>query len=608
MGRRIMGRQRTQKSSDYTAIERVDGRHPFREAVGDGYVDYEARRVRGCRLIYFNFDLARDMGLISPDHPDRLNAALRRAVVDTFGLVILNEFDRAQDRPVPTRDRLPNAYMATRYLQLQHPGRSGKTSGDGRSVWNGTHRSKGVTWDLSSCGTGVTRLCPATAEQGVFFKTANGNASYGCGTASLDEGLGAALMSETFHRSGLVTERVLAVLERPDGFAINVRAARNLLRPSHFMVHLKQGRLDALRGAVHLFVGRQQANGLFPRLKSNAAVYRQLAEETARAFGKLAATLEREYIFCWLDWDGDNILADGGIIDYGSVRQFGLCHREYRFDDGPRWSTTLHEQRRKARLIVQNFAQMRDYLLTGRKAPLRSYRRDRILRLFDTTFAQTRRRLLLRQIGIDDAAQHYLLRQHLETVDAFDRAHAYFERARSARGPRRVEDGLNWNAIFSTRDLLRELPQRYLEEGSALGAKEFYSIAASNYATRADLRMTPYRRRMASRFQRKYLELVDAVAARQDMSTPRLLVDIAGRSGSINRHDRITGDAVYHAARKLIRHRRQLSAAAFHDVIRRFVRHQTPELSGDVSAPRRADARRVFDYLNDLVLECRHGL
>ena len=86
---------------------------------------------------------------------------------------------------------------------------------------------------------------------------------------------------------------------------------------------------------------------------------RHLAERVAIDFARAAATFEHEYIFCWLDWDGDNCLTNGGILDYGSVRQFGLFHREYRFDDGPRWSTSIVEQRNKARYIVQTFAQAR---------------------------------------------------------------------------------------------------------------------------------------------------------------------------------------------------------------------------------------------------------
>ena len=53
----------------------------------------------------------------------------------------------------------------------------------------------------------------------------------------------------------------------------------------------------------------------------------------SKDFAEFAAKLEMDYIFAWLDWDGDNVLADAGIIDYGSVRQFGLRHDQYRYDD-----------------------------------------------------------------------------------------------------------------------------------------------------------------------------------------------------------------------------------------------------------------------------------
>jgi uncharacterized protein YdiU (UPF0061 family) len=224
-------------------------------------------------------------------------------------------------------------------------------------------------------------------------------------------------MSEAFHRNGILTERTLAILRRPDGFAINVRAGKNLIRPSHFFVHHKQNNLEALRAVAELFMDRQIRNGDWPDMPAGNDRYKVLAQTMARTFGKMAATFQREYIFCWLDWDGDNILADGGIIDYGSVRQFGLCHREYRFDDGPRWSTTLPEQRRKARDIVQVFAQVRDYLISGKKSPLYPFRSDPILALFDEAFLRTSQRVLLHHIGFDAEAQELIRNAHNTTFE-----------------------------------------------------------------------------------------------------------------------------------------------------------------------------------------------
>ena len=71
-------------------------------------------------------------------------------------------------------------------------------------------------------------------------------------------------------------------------------------------------------------------------------------ESPAMLFDLIMTRFENDYIFCWLDWDGDNILIkDGGVIDFGSVRQFGLYHHAYRFDDDERWSTNIKEQKKK---------------------------------------------------------------------------------------------------------------------------------------------------------------------------------------------------------------------------------------------------------------------
>jgi len=599
------------RASAYARFREIDGSHALKRAVPDGFVEYRARNLRNAQVVYFNFSLAREMGLVSRRHPDRLNHRLRRAILDTFALVIVNEYDIRRGTRFPKRDLLPNRYMATRYLQLQHEDKLGRTSGDGRSIWNGSLTHRGVTWDISSCGTGVTRLCPATAEQDKFFKTGSNAASYGCGTATLEEGLASALMSETFHRNGIATERSLAVIELDSGFAINVRAGRNLLRPSHFFLYSKQGRLADLRGSIDCFIERQMANREFPRLRGHAR-YRFLAEEMARRFARVAATFEREYIFCWLDWDGDNILADGGIIDYGSVRQFGLYHREYRFDDGPRWSTTIPEQRGKTRLMVQNFAQIRDFLIEGKRSPLRSFASDPVLRLFDAEFDATKCRLLLRNVGYTPRQQRLLLDSARPLVSRFARAHAYFERARSARGPRKVDDGIVWNAIFSTRDLLRELAARYRHSLTPLPAEEFLRIALSSYATRIDRRPTAHRRRKAVEFQQTYLGLIRRAAVLHGRPLPLVLKQVAERSAVINRFDRITGDSALYAARKLLRQRRRLSSDALYEFVDRFVRHQTlvPELQRD-SGPdpfAHSDVKRIFDSLLALTAECRHGL
>src|SRR5207244_1533919 len=110
----------------------------------------------------------------------------------------------------------------------------------------------------------------------------------------------------------------------------------------------------------------------------------------ARSYGQLAALMEEEYIFNWLSWDGDNMLAHGAILDYGSIRQFAAKHSKYRYDDVDRFSSTLIEQKYWARDLVKVFAQAVHFIRTGRKRNLKYFKNARCLRDFDAAYAKER--------------------------------------------------------------------------------------------------------------------------------------------------------------------------------------------------------------------------
>ena len=117
-------------------------------------------------------------------------------------------------------------------------------------------------------------------------------------------------------------------------------ARPNLIRPAHIFRYLKQGRHAELKASVDYFIERQVENG-FWQLPREAATYEQALDYLARSYGKMAAVLEEEYIFNWLAWDGDNMLASGAILDYGSIRQFAAKHDKYRYKDVDRYSASL---------------------------------------------------------------------------------------------------------------------------------------------------------------------------------------------------------------------------------------------------------------------------
>ena len=206
-----------------------------------------------------------------------------------------------------------------------------------------------------------------------IYQTGDDSNSYACGRADLVDGVCAALMSDIFHKNGIATERTLAVIAFEDGTAINVRAHKNLLRPAHLFRMLKQSRLPDLKAAVDYYIARQIANGEWSRPAKGENKYQLFLKHVTEDFARAAAVFESEYIFCWLDWDGDNVLMNGAVLDYGSVRQFGLYHHEYRYDDVERMSTTITEQKNKARYIVQTFAQLVDYIVTGKKKAIRCF-------------------------------------------------------------------------------------------------------------------------------------------------------------------------------------------------------------------------------------------
>jgi hypothetical protein len=532
-------------SRTYAKFKKINGKHPFQKATKDSFVAYRARVRHGGKVVVFNYELAREMGLLPSGHPDKMTKDLEKAILDTFAIVIINEYDQINKIKYPEKDIKPNFYMATRYLQLQHPNKQGKTSGDGRSVWNGCLETKNGIWDLSSCGTGATCLSPATHIQNKYFQTGDPSISYGCGYAELDEGLATMFFSEILNKNQVTTERVLGVLQFPDGYAITIRVHNNLLRPSHMFNHLKQSSFEALQKVVDYYIDRQIRNGVWTDMPDDPhARYDKFLEKQTAVFAKTAAKFEDEYIFCWLDWDGDNVLMDGGIIDYGSVRQFGLFHSEYRFDDQDRFSTSILEQKSKAKYTVQNFAQIVSYLKTGERRSLKEFCNEPWSEDFERIFENCKLKNLLYRLGFKKEVRQQILGRDSELVQEFLKSFSYFERAKSVKGPKKVNDGINWDAIFCMRDILRELPQLYLSRGESLKRKEFLEILKSTYATKEDLTLTSYRKKKIDSFQDLYWQLVKTAASLQKITQNKVLLNLTMRSSVINKYDRVTGDSI----------------------------------------------------------------
>lgn len=562
----------------YEKFKELDGTHPWRDVSPDGYIDYHARYRPHGRVLYLNFPLAKELRLVPENHPPTIDKDLEQVVLETFSLQIINEYDLKQGKKYPPEKVKPKPFMATRYLQTQHQNKQGKTSGDGRSIWNGCLKTKTLTFDISSRGTGATILSPGAQEAEGIVETGDESFGYSSGLADLDEMLGSAVMSEIFYRQGIPTERCLAVIGYPDGSAIGVRSAPNLIRPAHIFRYLKQGRREELKASMDYFIEREVENGFWQLPSAGNGRYSKALDYLARSYGKMAAVLEEEYIFNWLSWDGDNMLASGAILDYGSIRQFAAKHDKYRYKDVDRYSASLAEQRGWARMLVQVFAQAMTFIRSGVKENLRAFKDAECLQVFDLAFERERDYRILWRIGFTPEQIDHLIKTAQKEIKDFDRAVSYFEDLKISKGIEKLPDGFTHKPVFLIRNLLRLLPAYYVaqsiskvdEETAYMPHDIFCQIMAASYVVKRDLKLASSGVSHVKNFQECYLRLVAAL----DEPFDTALKTLQERAAIINHRHRITGDAVTFIVEEVIAVKGKIKIDGLQEALDAFIDSQ----------------------------------
>ncbi len=387
--------------------------------------------------------------------------------------------------------------------------------------------------------------------------------------------LNTALMSEIFHRNGFPTERTLLVIDFGRRARRSAVRGPNLMRPAHIFRYLKQGRHQELKASLDYFIARQVSNGewTLPREPMRER-YRRVLTYLARAYGKLAAICEEEYIFNWLSWDGDNMLASGAILDYGSIRQFAAKHDKYRYDDVDRFSTTLREQRFWAREQVKVFAQACHFARTGRKLNLAHFKHARCLKHFDAWYERERESRTLWRLGFTPGQIESLRKRGRTEISDLRRALSFFEEVKVARGIEKLPDGITHSPVFLIRNLLRELPAFYLNEckaefGAMMEPQRFCKTMAASYASQRDLKLTATRIARTKNFQKCYQRLIRAAGDYE--TTLRQIVD---RSAIINYEHRMTGNGVILAVDEIIKIKSQLRPAEIQSAMDTFIESQ----------------------------------
>ncbi len=562
---------------DYKRFELLDGYHPWQDHVPDGYVPYKVFRLDHGKISYFNFSLAKEMGLIDKKHPHQLNKTLKEKVLDTFSIQIINEYDLIHATPIPPEKIKPRPYMASRYLQMQHSNKRGETSGDGRGIWNGTLTYKGITWDINSRGTGVTKLAPGSVISEQPLQTGSDKVGYGCGLVEIDELYSSAIMSETLHRQGYKTERVLAIIDLGDGIGIGVRAAPNLFRPAHIFTYLKQNRLSSLKKSVDYLIKRQTENNEWSFRKNAPYKYQDLLKQICLDFSKFSAWLEADYIFTWLDWDGDNVLINAGIIDYGSIRQLGLRHDQYRYDDVERWSTNLNEQKNKTRQIVQVFAQLVDFLETGKKKRLKEFSSHPILAEFDNSFSEFLIDRTLYRMGFTEAQRKYLIQKQSRLLSDFLKDYHYLETCKIHRLATKVEDGINRPPLFNISKILKQLPQ--ISTSKNIHLEKNFQLWLSTFAKGKDKNISRSIKKHLSSFIKRYQELLSYIKEDLTQSPSSIRKTLESRLEQIHCDTRLTGNALVHIVWELLDKRGEFSDKDIQKIMEQIILEQsrTPE-------------------------------
>lgn len=591
---------------DYSRFDLLDGTHPWRDAVPEGFVLYPVRQLNFGKVAYFNFSLAKEMGLIDQDHPHRMTKKLEKRILETFNLRIINEYDQENKILYPGSRVKPNKYMATRYLQLQHPDKRGLSSGDGRGIWNGTFRNNGTIWDVSSRGTGVTCLAPGAVQAGKPLQSGNTDFGYGCGLAEIDELYASAIMAEIFHNNQINTERMLTIIDSGDGMGIGVRAGTNLTRPAHLFLYLKQGHYDSLKQSTDYLIERQFANGEWRFNSSHRRRYDLLLDEVCESFAQFVAQLDREYIFAWLDWDGDNVLATAGIIDYGSVRQFGIRHDQYRYDDVERFSTTLNEQKAKARLTIQVFAQLVDFLKTKSKKPLPHFKRHPILTQFDKHFKYYLLDHFLYQLGFDRTQRERLLTKSRAQVEDLFRNFSYFERIKTYRKLQKVADGVNRPAVFNMRSWIRETASFLTDNFENKVHQDPYYIFQIMLTTHASRRDSLPNSRLNARIKRLEIQYKNLIkkAASYPAPSASALTDITNRAQVINTENRLTGNGLIHVVSEIMSFKgKGLPHSEIQKALDATVQNQAlrPEMAKSQGLPRLHRGSKTYQLMQNIL-------
>ena len=314
--------------------------------------------------------------------------------------------------------------------------------------------------------------------------------------------------------------------------------------------------------------------------------YSKMLDAITLQFAKFVAHLERDYIFAWLDWDGDNVLANAGIIDYGSIRQFGVRHDQYRYDDVDRFSTNLNEQKQKAAQIIQAFCQLVDFLETKEKKTLDSFKNHPSLVKFNEAYQYSLLHRFLFQLGYPVEVIEVLLLKNRASAKNLYEVFESLEKVKTKDRIKAVEDGINRPAIFNLRKLAQALPKHLNLLGETirpLESGDIFDLMKVNDIHKKDDSITPAHDKNIQTLQELYaLLFTKAHKISSKISEKELLDQIKKRSKLINSTQRITGNSLLYIVTELLEKKKKgMKPGEVQSIIENFINTQclNPDLA-----------------------------
>ncbi|WP_413582737.1 protein adenylyltransferase SelO family protein [Bdellovibrio sp. HCB288] len=347
--------------------EIANSQHSLRSLGKEFYVDVPVAPIQGARLILFNADAAKRLGLEVPADP----AVLEKVILDNFALFVNPEN--------------PTKHMMATYYQDSGRKGPGEANGDGRAVWTGESKLGNGSVDFVLKGIGVTPLA----------WTNHPESGHKDGLQAVGEAVHSFVHSEANFKNGLDSTVDLAVIEIPlqkenkytgkmENATITLRAG-DQFRVAHLAYH--SDNISNQKKFFNYIMDREF------RVKDPVEYFRQftlnLSEEAARMYDLHAV-------------HGSPTLGNrslrGSTIDMGTFRYLDANHGEYSY----LFNRMFHrKQKEQMRSYIRNNL---DFLLSTGVIAREQYPTISAMgdRLFDDTYKETLTKLWLGRLGLNE--------------------------------------------------------------------------------------------------------------------------------------------------------------------------------------------------------------